>query len=227
MHDFLEGLVEKGPGFESETTAKFDRISPFAGIRVERPKDSLPRPLCFAWDKVNSTDSPLRGSVRLAPTAKPRVVRCRSRHTRCRIAPPSFGCISGCLMKGDPIATHDLMVAYFDYLVDWLEAHNVRQVWSLCDDAAGRAIAALMKKPASYQPEKLKLAAYLHMAAQRNSVTHCRRTETSRASNLDGICRTIGRRREVSGGGRRSILASVPSGRGPRTSSRLPPHGVK
>ena len=71
------------------------------------------------------------------------------------------------LLADDPVAFSDLARAYLDHLVAWLRAHNPRvRDPHLHDEAAEDAILNLIKNPASYDPARLGLTAYLHMSAQ-------------------------------------------------------------
>lgn len=69
------------------------------------------------------------------------------------------------LLTGDPTAPSDLAVAYLDWLADWLTGLNPRLDPDLCTTAAEDAILALIKNPASYQPGRRALEAYLRMSA--------------------------------------------------------------
>src|SRR5437016_12276151 len=70
------------------------------------------------------------------------------------------------LAGGDPTASADLAVAYLGPLIRWLGEHNRRIDPQFCEQAAGDAILALIRNPASYRPERRALEAYLHMSAQ-------------------------------------------------------------
>lgn len=69
------------------------------------------------------------------------------------------------LVANDPLAPSDLAVAYLDHLTVWLSTRNPGVDPSVCATAAEDAILALIKNPASYNPDKLSLTAYLHMSA--------------------------------------------------------------
>jgi len=69
------------------------------------------------------------------------------------------------LAGDDPTAVRDFIAAYLDQLTHWLERANSVQAQDLCGDAAERAILSTLKNPASYDPGRQTLIAYLRMAA--------------------------------------------------------------
>ena len=85
----------------------------------------------------------------------------------------------------DPTAPADLAVAYLDRLIDWLIARNPRADPDDCAAAAGDAILALIKNPASYRPERQRLEVYLRISATgdlRNLLRAERRHSSRRAA---------------------------------------------
>jgi RNA polymerase sigma factor (sigma-70 family) len=87
------------------------------------------------------------------------------------------------LLGGDPTAPADLAETYLDPLTNWLAEHNSSVDPDLCTEAASEAIVSLIKKPASYQPERLPLEAYLRMSAQgdlKNALDREKRHRTGR-----------------------------------------------
>lgn len=69
------------------------------------------------------------------------------------------------LLADDPTAPADLALAYLDRLADWLIDHNPRVDPDDCATAAGDAILAVIKNPASYQSERQALEPYLRLSA--------------------------------------------------------------
>lgn len=69
------------------------------------------------------------------------------------------------LAAGDPVASADLAEQYLDCLANWVVRTNPRVDSHMCEQAAGDALLALIKNPASYNPDKLSLDAYLRMSA--------------------------------------------------------------
>jgi hypothetical protein len=72
------------------------------------------------------------------------------------------------LLEGDPTASADVAVAYLEPLISWLVARRRSGVSvDMCIEAAEDAVIALVKSPASFNPERgLGLGAYLRMSAQ-------------------------------------------------------------
>jgi hypothetical protein len=69
------------------------------------------------------------------------------------------------LCAGDPVAPSDLARTYLPPLIAWLCQTNRRLAPEYCTDAAEQAIMDLIRRPASYNPERQQLTAYLRMAA--------------------------------------------------------------
>jgi DNA-directed RNA polymerase specialized sigma24 family protein len=70
------------------------------------------------------------------------------------------------LLARDPTARADLATAYLVPLVVWLHETNPAVPVDLCEEAAGDALLALMRNPASYAPALQALEAYLRMSAR-------------------------------------------------------------
>ncbi len=70
------------------------------------------------------------------------------------------------LLLDDPTAPTDLVEVYLDRLTDWLVAQNPRIDPAVCSTAAEDALLAVIKNPASYNPERQRLEVYLRMSAQ-------------------------------------------------------------
>lgn len=89
----------------------------------------------------------------------------------------------------DPTATSDFAVAFFEPLADWLIKHNPRAHPHDCETAAEDTILAVIKNPASYQPERQTLVAYLRMSAKRDLLNIQRSEERHRGrrANLEAV----------------------------------------
>src|SRR5438270_10618525 len=72
------------------------------------------------------------------------------------------------LLDGEPTAFPDLARLFHEHLIAWLVKKNCARVpEDLCVEAAGDALIALVKSPASFNPARGKrLAGYLRMSAQ-------------------------------------------------------------
>ncbi len=70
------------------------------------------------------------------------------------------------LRAGDPLARHDLSVAFLEPLVTWLGETSRGIAPDLVVEAAEDALIALFHNPDSYDPARLSLLAYLRMSAQ-------------------------------------------------------------
>jgi Sigma-70 region 2 len=70
------------------------------------------------------------------------------------------------LLDRDPTASADLAAAFLEPLIRWLGEHNPTIHSDLLDEAAAEAILALIRNPASYQPQRGGLETYLRMSAQ-------------------------------------------------------------
>jgi hypothetical protein len=72
------------------------------------------------------------------------------------------------LMDRDPTAPADLATMFLDQLISWLLEHNRSSIpEEMCIEAATDAWEALVKSPASFNPDRRKrLGAYLRMSAQ-------------------------------------------------------------
>lgn len=93
------------------------------------------------------------------------------------------------LLGSDPVAPSDLAAAYLDPLTDWLVEHNPRLDPELCATAAEDAILALIKRPASYKPERQTLEVYLRMSAA-GDLKNLLRSESRhrrRRANLEAV----------------------------------------
>jgi RNA polymerase sigma factor (sigma-70 family) len=80
----------------------------------------------------------------------------------------------------DPVAPSDLVVAYLEYLTNWLVARNRHVPEDVCASAAEDAILALIKCPRSYDPTKKSLTAYLRMSANGDFLNLLKRDEKHR-----------------------------------------------
>jgi RNA polymerase sigma factor (sigma-70 family) len=80
----------------------------------------------------------------------------------------------------DPVAPSDLVVAYLEYLTNWLIARNRHVPEDVCASAAEDAILALIKNPRSYDPTKKSLTAYLRMSAHGDFLNLLKRDEKHR-----------------------------------------------
>jgi RNA polymerase sigma factor (sigma-70 family) len=87
------------------------------------------------------------------------------------------------LCDGEASSPSDFAVAYTDLLYAWLRRKNpgVDEDW--CQDAAHRAILSLIHRPASYDPARSDLAAYLRMSAQ-GDLRNIRRAERRQLRGL-------------------------------------------
>lgn len=92
------------------------------------------------------------------------------------------------LQDGDPTASFDILNAYLEPLIAWLVAHNRRIDADWCTEAAEEAMLALLRKPASYCPERQTLFAYLHMAAQRDLQNILRREQKHYQQRVPWTC---------------------------------------
>jgi hypothetical protein len=73
------------------------------------------------------------------------------------------------LLEGDPIAPSDLAALFLGPLADWLIRHNRRSIDpDFCVEAAEETVLALIHNPASWNPGRQGLPAYLRMAAHRD-----------------------------------------------------------
>lgn len=89
------------------------------------------------------------------------------------------------LLDGDPTAPDDLATLFLEPLIGWLSEHNRGLPDDLVTEAAGDAILALIRNPASYKPEKRDLEGYLRMSAQgdlKNRLRSEQRHRTGRQS---------------------------------------------
>jgi hypothetical protein len=89
------------------------------------------------------------------------------------------------LLAGVATAPSQLAVAYVDRLAAWLAAKNPHAPEDLRIEAAGEAVWSLIHNPASYDPTRLGLFAYLRMAAQgdlRNLLTRERKHHAGRVA---------------------------------------------
>lgn len=84
------------------------------------------------------------------------------------------------LLAGDPLAPSDLASAYLEPLARWVVRMNPQSDASDCDTAAEDAILSLLKHPESYDPGRMPLETYLHMAAKRD-LQNARRSENRHA----------------------------------------------
>ncbi len=79
------------------------------------------------------------------------------------------------LRDGEASAPSDFAVAYTDMLGAWLQAKYPRADEDHCQDAAHRAILAIIHRPNSYDPARGELAAYLQMSAKGDLLNLLRR----------------------------------------------------
>lgn len=85
------------------------------------------------------------------------------------------------LQRADPLAPSDVASAYLEPLARWVARMNPRSDPSDCDTAAEDAILSLLKHPESYDPGRMPLETYLHMAAKRD-LQNARRSESRHAA---------------------------------------------
>jgi hypothetical protein len=70
------------------------------------------------------------------------------------------------LVDGVPTAPDDFATTFLDPLIAWLTTRNPAIDPQFVNDAAERAIVAVIKNPGSYDPARRDLEPYLHMSAQ-------------------------------------------------------------
>ncbi|MEA2642201.1 MAG: hypothetical protein QOF51_3595 [Chloroflexota bacterium] len=73
------------------------------------------------------------------------------------------------LLAGDPTAPSELAERYLDRLTSWLCAHFHRMDPHDLEEIAITLILDLAKRPQQYDPARLGLESYLHMAASRDA----------------------------------------------------------
>jgi hypothetical protein len=90
-------------------------------------------------------------------------------------------CLHQRLLDGDPVAPTILATSYLEPLIGWLTRANRGAPADLPGEAAGVALVALIKNPATYNPARMHLFAYLCMSAQgdlqnlwRQEARHCK-----------------------------------------------------
>ena len=74
----------------------------------------------------------------------------------------------GRLLDRDPLAPADFAAAFLKPLIAWLQSTNPRVEPMVCEEAADEAIVRFLLDPTKYDPQRLKLEAFLRMAAQRD-----------------------------------------------------------
>lgn len=87
--------------------------------------------------------------------------------TESQISEEEERALHGRLVAGDLTAWSDIARRFLDSLIAWLVEKNSADVpEELCVEAAEDALIALAKSPASYNPGRMRLGAYLRMSAQ-------------------------------------------------------------
>ncbi|GAC1639433.1 MAG: hypothetical protein NVS4B2_28880 [Chloroflexota bacterium] len=93
------------------------------------------------------------------------------------------------LLEGDVVASSEVAMAYLDWLAEWVIARNPSVDRHLCETAAEDALLGLMRRPASYKPERASLEAYLRMSAS-GDLKNALRSEArrrQRQANLEAV----------------------------------------
>jgi hypothetical protein len=93
------------------------------------------------------------------------------------------------LVDRDPTAPDDFAVAFLVPLITWLTEHNHAIQPDFIDEAAGRAILAVIHNPASYHPRDSTLEAYLRMSAQADlrNLLSCEARHRSRHERMEVV----------------------------------------
>jgi hypothetical protein len=73
-----------------------------------------------------------------------------------------------CLLERDALAPADFAAAFLEPLIAWLQITNSSVDPVACAEAAEEALIGFLANPASYDPERLGVLAFLRMAAQRD-----------------------------------------------------------
>jgi hypothetical protein len=93
------------------------------------------------------------------------------------------------LLSRDPTATSDLVVSYLEPLTAWLRSTFPREDDALLETVATDLLLSVGERPEQYDPDRLSLMSYLHMAA-RGDVRNARESEhrhTRRHSPLEDV----------------------------------------
>jgi hypothetical protein len=72
------------------------------------------------------------------------------------------------LLERDSVGPADFAFAFLNRLITWLETTNSGVDPMACAEAAGEAIVGFINDPNGYDPNRLGVEAFLHMAAQRD-----------------------------------------------------------
>jgi RNA polymerase sigma-70 factor (ECF subfamily) len=91
------------------------------------------------------------------------------------------------LLRGDPAATADFASAVLHPLIRRLGQVYPRVGQDLINQAAGETILGLIKKPASFDPHRASLEAYLMMAARGDLLNLLRKETRHRHRSLESV----------------------------------------
>ena len=72
------------------------------------------------------------------------------------------------LLERDPLAPADFADAFLRSLIAWLKSTNPGVDPMACEEAADEAIVRFLNDPTKYDPQRLRVEAFLRMAAQRD-----------------------------------------------------------